>query len=127
MWIGTSKGLYVVDINTQKVIKHYNLKNNLVRSVVKDRLGRMWIGTFGSGLLVYDSRMRLIRQLTKPKGFPSNTVNAVIADRRGCIWCATGEGLVSFPKGDVRAFTTYAAASRLNNILLQKMSRETFG
>lgn len=69
MWIGTSKGLYVVDINTQKVIKHYNLKNNLVRSVVKDRLGRMWIGTFGSGLLVYDSRMRLIRQLTKPKGF----------------------------------------------------------
>ena len=127
MWIGTSKGLYVVDINTQKVIKHYNLKNNLVRSVVKDRQGRMWIGTFGSGLLVYDSRMRLIRQLTKPKGFPSNTVNAVIADRRGCIWCATGEGLVSFPKGDVRAFTTYAAASRLNNIHIRAVAEDEQG
>jgi len=127
MWIGTSKGLYVVDINTQKVIKHYNLKNNLVRSVVKDRLGRMWIGTFGSGLLVYDSRMRLIRQLTKPKGFPSNTVNAVIADRRGCIWCATGEGLVSFPKGDVRAFTTYAAASRLNNLHIRAVAEDEQG
>lgn len=127
MWIGTSRGLYLVDVATLKVMQHYNLKSNLIRSVAKDAQGRIWIGTFGGGLLIYDSHMKFIHQLTTAQGFPSNTVNAVITGRQGRIWCATGEGVVAFQKDNVRTFTTYAAESHLNNIHIRAVAEDLKG
>lgn len=87
MWISTSHGLYVTDSNGSKTIKHYNVPGNLVRAAMTDARGNVWVGTFGNGLLLYSPGMKLIKSFKTENGFPSNTVNQIIADSDGSIWC----------------------------------------
>lgn len=114
MWISTSHGLYVTDSNGSKAIKHYNVPGNLVRAAMTDTRGNVWVGTFGNGLLLYSPGMKLIKSFKTENGFPSNTVNQIIADSDGSIWVCTAEGLVHFGKGSSR-YTVYNKGNNLDN------------
>ncbi len=61
IWIGCSQGIFVYDSDKMKVIQHYDTSNSelhskLIRSIIQDEKGRLWIGTFGDGLGIYTPR-----------------------------------------------------------------------
>lgn len=64
-----------------------------VRSMWADNQGRLWIGSFGGGLAVYDRSMKPLKIFTTCSGLRSNTVNQLLPDGVGGVWAATGDGI----------------------------------
>lgn len=96
IWVGTSNGIFQIERDTKKIIQHTHVTDNLVRSVIKDKKDQIWVGSFGGGVALYSSNWKLLKEFNTYQGFPSNTINQIYEDSKGCIWAATGEGLVQF-------------------------------
>lgn len=124
MWIGTSNGIYKVDINTLKIIKSYKIKENLVRTICLDSNHNLWIGTFGGGLVKYDHSMRHKQNFSTDNGFPSNTVNGIIRGKNGSFWIATGEGVVCFPNERKKNFVVYSLKNKLDNTNIRAIAQD---
>jgi len=76
-----------------------------ISSLAFDDYGRLWMGTFNSGILVYDFNgtidnrsddQGLIRVNTSNANLFSNTILALSKDQDGVIWIGTAGGLNSF-------------------------------
>lgn len=127
VWIGTSNGAYKVSLEDKTIIRHYELENNLVRSILKDRQGRLWIGTFGGGLGIYGKDFEYVNHFNVASPFPSNTVNAIYTDKRQRIWVGTGEGLVCFPSADSWDYKSYRRREGLANAHIRAIAEDDYG
>lgn len=132
VFIGTSEGIKVLDVNTLKETKTIKLKQNLVRAITIDSFNRIWAGTFGGGLIVCDSTGKEIKNFKTNDGkFPSNTINQLYKDCYGYIWVATGEGPVCFNKADSERnnfdFTVYNGRNLLNNNHIRAINQDGEG
>lgn len=99
VWIGSGSGLYAVDMETKRIVKRYSSKDilpeNYLRCLCEDSMGNLWVGTFGSGILVFDKGMKEICRFDSSNGLPSNLVAALLCvDDK--VYAATGEGLIRF-------------------------------
>lgn len=95
LWVGTEYGLY--RYAEGRVRKDSVLSSKLpaeaVYGILRDRQGKLWVGTYGGGIIVFDSNGRNVLLLNLGTGFPSSSVNSMFGDSRGGIWIATREGL----------------------------------
>ena len=127
MFISTSDGIYKANILNHRITKHYTLTNNLVRSILKDSQGRIWVGTFGGGLIIYNSEFKSIHTFNTDNHFPSNTINQIYEDQRKRIWVATGEGLVCFQTPINWTYKLYGWNNGLNNIHIRSVTEDRNG
>jgi PAS domain S-box-containing protein len=102
MWFATADGLSRYDGASVKVYRHNtedpnSLSNNLVRAMIADQSGDLWIGTWGGGLNQYDAEKdTFIRYRYKPDvphSLSHDIVRTVYEDRAGTIWVGTMRGL----------------------------------
>ena len=102
LWIGTQGGLVRYDGYQFRVYKSSpgdprTLSGSYVRTLFAAADGRLWVGTFSSGLSVYDPAtetfVRYQHDPQRPGSLAHDRVEAVTADRSGRIWIATYEGL----------------------------------
>ncbi len=77
---------------------HYSLAEGLpssqILSVMEDKLGYLWIGTYGGGLVRFDGRDFVT--YTKKHGLIDNDVNTIVQDKSGNIWVGTARGVSKF-------------------------------
>jgi signal transduction histidine kinase/DNA-binding response OmpR family regulator/ligand-binding sensor domain-containing protein len=57
---------------------------------------QLWIGSRGSGLVLWDVKQGLQQVFTTDDGLPNNTIYCILADRYGKIWCSTNNGIFRF-------------------------------
>lgn len=126
MWISSSNGIYQIDRVSKKIVKHIDIPENLVRDVIKDTQGRIWVGTFGGGLFLYSHNLELIRTFDTYAGFPSNTVNDIYEDTRHNVWIATGDGLVCFPPNNLD-YQKYQRTEGLDNTHIRAIIEDHAG
>ena len=75
------------------------LSNNFITSVIQDKSGTIWIGTFGGGINVYDQKKNLfhafINRPVQPASLTKNEILSLMQDKSGAIWIGTylGKGL----------------------------------
>lgn len=106
IWICTTAGLsYLKDGK----ITNYTLPGNdkLLRAVVRDQLGRLWMGG-RAGLFRMEERgaQPHFELFNKSNGLPSDYVRALIVDQRGTLWIGTNEGLARYDeKEGFKTFT----------------------
>ncbi len=114
MWIGCEEGLYSVENRIEKeekeinskIIKEINSKTEkginrktgkqkaaIIYTITEDCNGQLWIGTFSSGVFVFNSNKRLVIHLDDSNYLKSNTINHIICDKDGGIWIGTAKGL----------------------------------
>jgi len=81
----------------------YSLSNDYVYSVICDKKGRIWVGTFGGGpnLLIKNALGIYLFKNTNNSftNYPKNQalkVRQVFEDRQGNFWLATTDGLIYF-------------------------------
>lgn len=95
LWIGTTSGLYSVDLknaNPGQLSAHFlQLKLNVV-SLYLDEFGRVWVGTFENGAYLFDPKTLRMRHLTEKDGLANNNVLS-IAGANHQIWLATLGGV----------------------------------
>ena len=88
--------------------KSYGLNEGVpqsqVLSVVQDRHGFLWLGTFGGGACRFDGIN--FQYYSSKNGLPNNTVWDVLEDSKGNIWFATVEGVCRYNGVTFETFNT---------------------
>jgi ligand-binding sensor domain-containing protein len=68
----------------------YTINNNGVYALLEDKKGRIWIGTDGGGVNVYDPVSKKIKKYTQDDNNPAtisdNSIQYLYEDKKGRIW-----------------------------------------
>ncbi len=95
VWLGTARhGLYCWRNGILTQFPDRTLDERIIRSLVEDKDGQIWVGT-ELGVLCYDAHSQ-----RKPLPFPWYETRALLADRQGAVWAGTTSGgVVRFVDG----------------------------
>ncbi|ANI90382.1 hypothetical protein A9P82_14440 [Arachidicoccus ginsenosidimutans] len=94
LWAGNYNQLIKID-TLQKRHLYLNV-GYAVRAIIEDKNHRLWIGTEGGGLMLYNQANNTFKHYTEADGLPSNSVLNILQDAQGNLWCSTYNGLAKF-------------------------------
>jgi signal transduction histidine kinase/AraC-like DNA-binding protein/streptogramin lyase len=132
MCVGTSSGIFLLDLATMKTLKHYEISNSrlpeqLVRSICQDAQGRYWVGTFGNGMAVLSPDMQRGKWFNTNNHFCSNTINHIIQGRNYTMWAATDNGVVRFPVNNPDHYVCYQQQEGIANTNTHSLAEDRKG
>jgi len=117
VWLATLDGVSVLNATTlkpEKGILQDQLASNYVYKVLTDSRGRVWFGTDGEGLVLYEKGQ--FKAYSTANGDDLRTIYSIAEDRLGNIWFSTARsGLFKF---DGQQFTRYTTASHLHSMAI---------
>lgn len=139
IWIGTQEGS--LSVWDGKGFTNYSLKRNVLQvqqtfgykevcclsnytitSLLEDEEGRIWIGTNGGGLNVWDGSQ--VAYFTQAEGLGSNAVASLLQDSKGNIWIGTSNGVNIW---DGTRFTKYTTKQGLQHNEVLTLSEDHEG
>lgn len=100
-WVATSEGIFTYDVQTERAKMVLPLPDGNVNCLTADVDGRLYISTYGHGLLVFDPESGNVRtfDMYHPIGTEASDrlcndwVKALLTDSQGNIWIATASGV----------------------------------
>jgi signal transduction histidine kinase/ligand-binding sensor domain-containing protein len=128
IWISySSKGIDVIN-DQAKVLYHYennpanpySLNNNIVFSMTQTRNNKIFIGTDGGGINVFEPKSQLFYHITTSEAdfsLLSNTVQKIFMDRDGIVWAGCWGGGVNVYDERFNKFALYKQGKQANNAL----------
>ena len=103
VWVATDDGLLKIDPNLEKIAKEYQfsekgqLGDSTIRTMLQDKQGNIWFGTWNNGLQKYDPEFDRIISFkndpANPNSLSNNTVRSLYIDNGGNLWVGTFNGL----------------------------------
>jgi signal transduction histidine kinase/DNA-binding response OmpR family regulator/ligand-binding sensor domain-containing protein len=103
IWIGTINGLNRYDGYGIKEYRHdpddpHSISSNTVESILVDSKNRLWVGTYDTGLSLYDAKHDRFINFLPRRGdslwYESSSIWGIIEDYNGNPWLATNHGVV---------------------------------
>ncbi|MBD2705099.1 response regulator [Spirosoma sp. BT702] len=101
IWVATKDGLNRYDGHNVKVFSYdpynqFSISDNACSSLLIDRKGRLWVGTFNKGLNLYDDKTQRFYHIAISSQASANANNVEIQvlteDPEGNIWVGTNVG-----------------------------------
>ena len=95
LWIPTLNGLYRFDGREFRAFQYdsknpFGLNTNITRALYQDRFGKIWIGTTGGGINIFDPETGVFEHLLNdpknPESLCGNDVRSIHEDQDGNIW-----------------------------------------
>lgn len=107
VWVGTDGGglcKVTEQANGDFKFKSYkrdsdnpeSLTNNTVLTIHEDKYGKLWIGTFGGGLNVFNPKTEKFYAFTEKDGLSNNVIYGIAEDKNGNLWMSTNKGISQF-------------------------------
>ncbi len=96
-------------------VKNADYRPNYVVSMLLDPKGRLWIGTWGGGLSLFDTRTETFRNFTVQDGLPGNYILSIEEGLYGDLWIGSNGGLSRF---DGKTFLNYSPVNGLIGALV---------
>ena len=130
IWIGTQTGIYSYFNNQLSYEKELNaqLPDIMVHGIIRDKNGKLWVGTFGKGVCVFDEDDKKLYNFTTDHSFPSNAVNYMMEDSRKRILVATREGIIIFKDvSQPNVFVSFGAKEGLENTQVRAIQEDHDG
>ncbi|NQX53190.1 response regulator [Pedobacter panaciterrae] len=136
-YLATDAGLKVYNSNNNTFKHYYNkkddrysLSNNHLYSLLKDKRGDIWIGTYGGGLNRFDrnsERFQVIRSSERSgTGISSNIIRSLYQDSNDNIWISTPDGLNKYVAKEKR-FVTYSKKDGFSNNVFRGITEDAEG
>ena len=107
IWISTYwRGLFVFENGKMMHIEKNPNDNNKLPDNLTDicinpkNPSQLWIGSRGSGLILYDETKGVRRIFTTEDGLSNNTIYSIVSDRAGILWLSTNKGICRFNPTD---------------------------
>lgn len=116
LWLGTENGLNRCDgyefVSYRPKGKEGKEEDIIVPSILADRNGTLWVGTFYRGLVQFEPESEKFTEYghnsNDTTSLSSNAVRAILEDREGNLWVGTQSGLNRFNR-ESGTFTRYMA------------------
>jgi len=103
LWIGTERGLSMLNWDRQAFqwIRHHPKKPSIVSddvtSLLQDKNGNVWVGTYNAGVTRIDANWQTFRHFSyernRPKSLQNNGLWSVCEDKKGRLWFGTSASL----------------------------------
>jgi ligand-binding sensor domain-containing protein/serine phosphatase RsbU (regulator of sigma subunit) len=94
IWAGTGLGVSRISYGKIRAItKNNGLCNSLIYSIIQDREGNMWFGSFTGGVSKYKNDLFI--NISEKNGLVGNTVMTFFKDSKDNLWIGTWGGGVS--------------------------------
>ncbi|QIL38351.1 response regulator [Pedobacter sp. HDW13] len=104
MWIGSFRGLDKLERSTGRILSYDDgeenggLKNSSIWSIIKDRQGTIWVGTYFGGVNYFNPKYEIYdyfkKSIIRDAGLSSSVVAKMTEDNQGNLWiCTEGGGL----------------------------------
>jgi len=81
--------------------------NALIKCFYQDSNGKVWIGTSGGGLSLYDEKNKRFINFTEKHGLSNEVVYGILEDRANNLWLSTNKGLSIFSKKELRSIRNF--------------------
>ena len=102
--LATDAGIKIYDTKTNEFKHYYNqpknalsINNNHTYALAKAPDGKIWVGTYGGGVNVFDPKtgqFQSIETVVNAKGtLSSNVINAIFTDSKKNMWVCSADGL----------------------------------
>lgn len=130
MWIGTENMLYSYSNGQISDESDYNkvLGRSIIYALTRDVVDRLWVGTLGNGIYIFDRSGKLQAHLTTDNGLPSNNINQIYEDNSGALWIATYEGLAEIPDiKNLQNIRIYSHDAGLDDVHVRAISEDLKG
>ncbi len=133
LWVGAEGGL--VELDAQRKVRHVywhdpkkpeSLSSSLIRGIVQDSAGSIWVGTYGGGVSRLDRTTQTftnyLHDPSDPSSLGGDKVDSLYLDSAGLLWVGTDSAGVSTFDPTTRAFAHYrrnpaAKASLPSNVV----------
>jgi sugar lactone lactonase YvrE len=125
LWVGGDDGVSILNIRTGLFHTYHandktrpGLNNNRVTAILRDKKGRMWVGTM-KGIHLYLESKSAFKIIKKDDGLPEDAIIALVEDNLGNIWATTPAGVLKIEivwKGDENFSFTVRKYDELNGI-----------
>ena len=129
LWVGTMEGLCILNKNN-KEIEHIVLpiESNYIYSLHQDSQGQLYIGTSGSGLLIYNPvSKQFTHYYTNNSSLISDNISTILSDDEGkYIVIGTEQGISRFYPSDKR-FRNWTKDQGLQSIYYNSSSGIYYG
>ena len=102
LWVGTTKGLFLLEKETRQITKMKTpVESAYIYSLYQAKDNKLYIGTNGSGLIVYDLLKDSYLLFNKTNSaLLSNNIYTILSDGRSNIMFSTESGLTRFYPND---------------------------
>jgi Predicted periplasmic ligand-binding sensor domain len=118
IWVGhSSSGIEVINLRTKTITSYQNIVNNHnslsdnnVFSMAQNKDGKIFIGTNGGGISVFDPSTKLFHQYTaseSDRSLLSNVIQQIYISREGTVWIGCWGAGVSIYDKRFERFTLY--------------------
>lgn len=124
LWLATPSGLSRYDghkflnFNAQHD-SDFNLVSQNTGALLIDSQERIWVGTWGDGLFLYDKNLKLIthfnEQAATPHRLASNLVQTLFEDNDGDVWIGTNGGGLAVYQNQTSQLRRFSTDSHANN------------
>ena len=111
LWVGTEYGLNKMDLNDYTITNYYSdpdiagsLGNNHIKCLYRDSKNKLWIGTWGGGMSVFDDEDETFSTYTVHNGLVNNVVYGILETSDYKFWLSTNKGLSLFDVADKKFF-----------------------
>lgn len=95
IWIGAEYGIYTYDEGILRKEDQITgqLLDRSVYGILRDRQGKLWVGSYGGGIVIFDKNKKPVTKLNTNNHFFSNAINSLYMDSQGGVWTATRDGI----------------------------------
>ena len=128
IWVATSNcGIIhmVGDVRSPESLRYYNyglsnqqLSTNTALRFHLDKFGRLWAGTEGGGLLLYDRETKSFIEFNRKYDIPGDRIGTIEEDETGTLWLGTDVSLMRlqfFPEDERPSICIYTTGDGLQD------------
>lgn len=102
LWIGSAKGLYLLNILTGSLSCIDQLKNKNIRSILVKAPGELWITTYGDGIFLL--RNNRLNHMPYDADKSLYAPHCMVLDQHDFFWISTNKGLIKASRKDLIAY-----------------------
>jgi signal transduction histidine kinase/ligand-binding sensor domain-containing protein len=122
-WFESGDRLKILSLTDRQIVKTFPIHGTdsttapltSVKCLYQDSEKKIWVGTDGGGLSLYDTEQQTFQHFREKDGLANNVVYGILEDKAGHLWLSTNRGLTVFDRKTKKAIRNFSKTDGLQS------------